>query len=110
MKHAKLTLGWILCYSFISWTSTQAELTPGRLDLGFDPGAGANSEILVVAVQADGKVLLGGNFTTVDGTTRNCIARLNTDGSLDTAFDPGIGAATGVYPRHANRRQGARRR
>ena len=46
-----------------------------------------------MAVQPDGKILVGGNFTTFgggDGTTpRNRIARLNADGSLDATFDPG---------------------
>ncbi len=41
-----------------------------------------------VAVQADGKILLGGDFTTVGGTPRNHIARLNADGTLDTGFNP----------------------
>ena len=40
------------------------------------------------AVQPDGKILIGGSFTTVLGVPRNNIARLNTDGTLDTAFDP----------------------
>src|SRR5205807_1054446 len=35
-----------------------------------------------------GKILIGGFFTTVLGVTRNNIARLNTDGTLDTAFNP----------------------
>src|SRR6266705_1277519 len=59
---------------------------------GFDPGA--NGSVFAVAVQADGKILLGGSFTMLGGggtgtTTRNRIARLNPDGSLDTSFDPG---------------------
>ena len=45
-----------------------------------------------VVVQADGKVLIGGYFTTVNGTNRNHIARLNSNGSLDNSFDPGTGA------------------
>ena len=44
-----------------------------------------------VAVQPDGKVLIGGDFTTVNGTNRNGIARLNADGSLDSSFNPGTG-------------------
>ena len=40
------------------------------------------------AVQPDGKILIGGIFTSVLGVTRNNIARLNTDGTLDTAFNP----------------------
>jgi hypothetical protein len=47
-----------------------------------------------VAVQTDGKVLLGGYFTTLQpngaasATTRNRIARINADGTLDTGFNP----------------------
>jgi len=40
-------------------------------------------------VQIDGKVLIGGDFTHVNGTPRNYVARLNADGSLDATFDPG---------------------
>ena len=39
-----------------------------------------------VAVQSDGKVLIGGGFTTYNGTSRGYVARLNSDGSLDTGF------------------------
>src|SRR5437660_6911192 len=53
---------------------------------GFDPNA--NGTVYVVVVQPDGKILIGGIFTTVLGVTRNKIARLNTDGTLDTAFNP----------------------
>jgi uncharacterized delta-60 repeat protein len=42
-----------------------------------------------LAVQADGKILVGGNFTTLAGQTRTNIARLNADGTLDSGFDPG---------------------
>ena len=41
-----------------------------------------------IAVQADGKVIIGGSFTYVGNTPRNNIARINTDGSLDTTWDP----------------------
>ena len=39
-------------------------------------------------MQPDGKILIGGIFTSVLGVPRNNIARLNTDGTLDTPFDP----------------------
>ena len=39
-------------------------------------------------VQSDGKILVGGYFTTIGGVARNYIARLNPDGSIDTAFNP----------------------
>ncbi len=61
------------------------DATTGLAD-SFDP----NADLLVfsIAVQADGRVLAGGDFTIMGGQTRNHIARLNTDGSLDMAFNP----------------------
>jgi len=58
------------------------------LDPTFDPGTGPNSTVVAVAVQADGKIVIGGEFTEIDGTPRRGIARLNADGSLDREFDP----------------------
>jgi hypothetical protein len=40
----------------------------------------------VLAVQPDGKVLLGGDFFQINGQSRNHMARLNADGSLDPNF------------------------
>ncbi|MDQ6633056.1 MAG: hypothetical protein M3Y82_15090, partial [Verrucomicrobiota bacterium] len=59
------------------------------LDLGIVPaGGGVSNVVLATAVQPDGKILIGGGFITVLGVTRNNIARLNPDGTLDTAFNP----------------------
>jgi uncharacterized delta-60 repeat protein len=70
-----------------------ARLNPdGSSDTTLDPGTGDNGDVLAIAIQSDGKIVVGGGFTTYNGTTRNRIARLNLDGSLDTAFDPGSGA------------------
>ena len=44
-------------------------------------------------VQSDGKIIIGGTFTTVGGTERNRVARLNSDGSLDAGFDPNANEA-----------------
>jgi uncharacterized delta-60 repeat protein len=65
---------------------------------GFDPNA--NGEVYSVVVQSDGKILIGGAFTSLSpngGTvvTRNHIARLNTDGTLDTGFDPNANGPVG---------------
>jgi hypothetical protein len=51
--------------------------------------------VLSLAVQADGKVLVGGWFTTLGGQTRNSIGRLNADGTLDSGFN--LGASGDVY-------------
>jgi uncharacterized delta-60 repeat protein len=64
----------------------------GRLDRTLDVNMFPIG-VLATAVQPDGKVLIGGGFTSVSGVERNHIARLNRDGTLDIAFDPN---ATGI--------------
>jgi uncharacterized delta-60 repeat protein len=68
----------------------------GSLDTSFDPGTGAEGQVYSLALQPDGKVFIGGFFTSFNGVARNYIARLNTNGSLDTSFDPGTGADNGI--------------
>ncbi|MBI4826670.1 MAG: delta-60 repeat domain-containing protein, partial [Nitrospirae bacterium] len=46
------------------------------------------SSVNSIALQTDGKILIGGAFTTIGEITRNGIARLNSDSSLDAAFNP----------------------
>lgn len=61
----------------------------GSKDNSFDIAVGDfDGQVLSTAVQADGQVLIGGYFTTVKGNYRQGIARLNTNGSLDTSFNP----------------------
>ena len=62
----------------------------GRVDqtLNNPNVVGGLNTVNAIAVQSDGKILIGGDFTNVLGVARNRIARLNTDGTLDTAFDP----------------------
>ena len=62
--------------------------TGGFLDTSFNPNV--NNIVYASAVQSDGKILIGGTFTTVGGITRNRVARLNTDGTLDTSFNANI--------------------
>lgn len=67
-----------------------ARLNPeGALDAGFDPnptnGVFAVS-IASMALQADGGIVIAGNFSSVDGTARTNVARLNPDGTIDPNF------------------------
>lgn len=71
--------------------------TDGSLDLDFDPGFGANATVRAVAVQPDGKMLVGGMFTYFDAHACNHIVRLNADGSVDEGFDPGNGFDGNVF-------------
>jgi uncharacterized delta-60 repeat protein len=65
----------------------------GTLDSTFNPGAVGDNFAAVdsLAVQSDGRILVGGEFTTLGGQPRNNLGRLNADGTLDSTFDPGVG-------------------
>ena len=71
----------------------------GSLDAGFDPGTDAN--VYSLLVQPDGKIVVGGLFSRLGGgstgtTFRTRIGRLNSDGSLDLSFNPGVSPAPGT--------------
>jgi len=68
----------------------------GSIDYSFDIGMGFNREVKTIALQPDGKILVGGDFTEFDGNIHNKLVRLNSDGSLDESFDIGIGFDHGV--------------
>jgi len=56
----------------------------GAVDLTFNPRA--NDDVICMASQPDGKVLVGGVFSTLNGQPHNCLGRLTADGSLDASF------------------------
>ena len=70
----------------------------GSIDTTFVPNTGADGPVITVALQADGKVLIGGDFLTVNGNASfPRIARLNSSGSLDLSFNPGTSADQPVF-------------
>ena len=52
----------------------------------FKAGEGVNGRVLAIVVQPDGKIVIGGNFSAVNGIPRGNLARLNADGTLDRTF------------------------
>ncbi len=69
----------------------------GSVDTTFNIGSGFNSAVTDIVVQPDGKILVGGAFTSFNGTPVSRVTRLNADGSLDTSFNSGSGANAIVY-------------
>ena len=63
----------------------------------FSPGPFGTESIQCFALQPDGRILIGGNFTNFNGVTRMRVARLEANGALDPVFDPGRGANNTVY-------------
>ena len=78
----------MVCLMAVLMSQTQASPTvPSEVQFT-RPGL-----VLAIALQPDGKVLIGGYFSLVDGVARNNIARLNADGSLDRTWNPGANNA-----------------
>ena len=91
----------LIAGEFTSYNGTPANklarLTmDGKLDENFNVGFGADGLIKTIAVQSNNKVIIAGEFSNYNGTPINKIARLNEDGSLDTDFNPGVGANNGI--------------
>ncbi len=93
MRILKLTHHLLLLVLALVLTAPRIEAAPGDLDTTFDPG-----QILwqgfafpafkyAMVLQADGRVVIGGQFDTVQGVSRILITRLNANGSLDTSFN-----------------------
>jgi uncharacterized delta-60 repeat protein len=68
----------------------------GSIDTSFVTGTGFNSTVNTLDVQSNGKIIVGGEFTSYDGNSYNKIIRLNSDGSIDTSFVIGTGFDNGI--------------
>jgi len=62
----------------LSWISVDATFNPG-----------VNGSVWCLAIQADGKTVVGGTFGAMGGQTRRCLGRLNVDGTVDSTFNHG---------------------
>jgi len=62
-----------------------------RFATAVNAGGGFNSTIYAIDYQSDGKIIVGGAFTTFNGVTIGHICRLNPDGTEDTTFTSNIG-------------------
>ncbi len=90
----KILLGGIIStYNFMPVNNIVRLNADGSYDNTFNTGTGANNQVNAIAVQADGKILVGGMFTTFNGNYVSRFIRLNTDGSFDYTFNAG-----GSYP------------
>jgi hypothetical protein len=58
---------------------------------------GGNGSVYDGFMQADGKLVIVGNFTKFDSTAISRIVRLNADGTIDQTFNTGSGADKAIY-------------
>jgi uncharacterized delta-60 repeat protein len=68
----------------------------GSLDNAFIPGTGPNAIVECLALQTDGRIVIGGQFGTLNGASRAGVARLNSNGTTDAAFNPGGTGTDGI--------------
>lgn len=87
---------------FQSYNGTEAKRivrlnSDGSIDTTFVTGTGFNYKVYSIALQSDGKILVGGSYGAYNGTPANQIIRLNSDGSVDTSFVTGTGFNGDVF-------------
>lgn len=87
---------------FTSFSSTVSNRilrlnSDGTKDATFSTNPGANAFVYSLDEQADGKIVLGGGFTSFGGVARSRIARSNTNGTNDATFSIGTGFNNSIY-------------
>ena len=92
-----LVVGDFTTYKGVSANRIVRLNTDGSIDTSFDYGTGFNNTMRTIVIQPDGKILIGGLFTTYKGLIENCIIRLNTDGSKDLTFNNSVGFDIQVF-------------
>ena len=64
----------------------------GTVDKTFDTGTSTYKAIQKAILQKDGKIIILGYFTEFNGVQKNYIARLNSDGTIDSTYQTGTGS------------------
>ena len=86
-----------LLFLFALVTMATHAQTPGDIAQSYGATPGFNGTVSAIATQTDGKILVGGSFTSYKGVTENRIIRLNSDGTKDNSFNTGTGFDATVY-------------
>lgn len=79
--------GLFTTYSGVTNNYIVKTTTGGTKDTSFDNTTGFNGSVLKIRLLNDGKIFVGGSFTTYKGTSQLYITKLNSNGSLDTTFN-----------------------
>lgn len=68
----------------------------GSRDETFVQGTGFDGSVYAIAVQPDGKIIVGGYFSTYNGANAVGIVRMNENGTIDPTFNTGLGFELGA--------------
>lgn len=79
-------------FTAVNGTSRASVVVVGP-DLAVDPtfnaGSAYSGNVNIVIPQSDGRLVVGGTFSSINGVARPRLARLNSDGTVDSTFNPG---------------------
>lgn len=91
----RFVLVWVVICGFYAVPTSVKAALPANRDTSFQtlPMDGLPNATIVLP---DGKILIGGNFQTIEGGFHRALARLNTDGTVDDTFNPPV-AAPGAF-------------
>lgn len=96
-----IAAGWFRSYNSQALSSLVRLHKDGALDNSFvQAGTGLDPDRAhfrpALAIEPNGKIVVGGIFADFHGTAIHGIMRLNNDGTLDPSFDPGAGFDHGI--------------
>ncbi len=76
-----------------AWATTHVVIADNEVSAAIDTGfdAAVDGRVLALMRQPDGRIVIGGSFTQVNGMPQNGLARLHADGSLDPSFQASLG-------------------
>jgi len=91
----KTNLYQTLCKFALGWISTMAVLAEAQTPDALTPTV--NGSVAGLAVQPDGKIWIGGEFTTLNGQTSRGLGRVTANGASDLMFNPGATTQDPTY-------------
>lgn len=87
-----ICVGSFTAYNGVSYNRIAKVLSDGSISSTFSVGSGFNGIVNAISSNSiDNNLVVGGDFTTYQGTARNRIIRLTATGSIDTSFSIGSG-------------------
>lgn len=91
-------------YNTVNCNHIARLLANGALDASFLPNTGngrtnygTDQDVNTIATDANGNIIMGGDFNYVNGVNLNYLARLLPSGAVDTSFAPTVGPDDSVY-------------
>jgi len=89
--------GLFTSYSGISVNRLLRLNSNGSFDSTFITGSGPNSTVLCSCILSDGKIIIGGDFSSYSGFNINRLVKLNSNGSIDSSFTIGTGFDSTIF-------------